>query len=652
MFSKEELSQKTLEELYVLGKEKQLTNLKRLRKSELISILSGETEAPVSAKNGRKPEQKAKAAQESISAEPEKKNVKAKEKKPKLEKSPLKEETKIAQKEGVTEAPKQESKEDTKPAAKPKRSKKIENSTKKQKAVPEQTQESAPAAPIETAVEADPSAEPKAETSQETSTEDSAPKGQREFRNPRYRYDNRGFHQNNNNSYRSNLQRREGFEPRYSNRRSINQTNGEEPRQRRQEAGEEQSASYNEQYGTSNPAVPLMLETENCPSVEGLLEIMPDGYGFLRALKYYSSPKDIYLSINQIRRFGLRTGDYVQGRARPHREGDKFDALMYIDAINGKHPEENTKRVAFEDLIPIFPQERYTLEVGNSPSSLAVRLIDLLAPIGKGQRAMIVSQPKAGKTTLLKQIAAGITANYPESHLIVLLIDERPEEVTDMQRCIQGEVAYSTFDELPEHHTRVAELVQERALRLVEQGKDVVILLDSLTRLARAYNLVIPPTGRTLSGGMDPGALYKPKRFFGSARNIEGGGSLTVIATALVETGSRMDDIVYEEFKGTGNNEIHLDRKLSEKRIFPAIDIYKSGTRREDLLLTKQELEGVYALRKVMAGNDNTDIAEQIIPMLNKTTSNEEFITKMKDWIRIYERHGFNMNQKQDRHGQ
>ena len=415
-------------------------------------------------------------------------------------------------------------------------------------------------------------------------------------------------------------------------------------------SGEEEKPYYNQEYGTANPAVPKMLETENCPPVEGVLEVLPDGYGFLRMNNYYSGPKDIYLSITQIRRFSLKTGDYVEGRARPHREGDKFDALMYIDRVNGLMPDENARRKTFEELVPIFPNERYTLETAGDGNSLSARLIDLIAPIGKGQRAMIVSQPKAGKTTLLKQIAAGISANYPDSHLMVLLIDERPEEVTEMKRVIKGEDVYSTFDELPEHHTRIAEMVQERAMRLVEQGKDVVILLDSLTRLTRAYNLVIPPTGRTLSGGMDPGALHKPKRFFGAARNIEGGGSLTVIATALVETGSRMDDIVYEEFKGTGNMEIHLDRKLAEKRVFPAIDIYKSGTRREELLLSKTELEGVYMLRKFLAGGGTTEVTEQVVPMMQKTATNEEFLTKLKDWIKIYEKSGYTLS-PQNRYG-
>ena len=389
------------------------------------------------------------------------------------------------------------------------------------------------------------------------------------------------------------------------------------------------------------PAVSELLQADDCRVACGVLEIL-EGHGFLRVSNYFSGPNDVYVSIAQIRRFNLRQGDLVEGRTRPRREGDKYDALLYIDRVNGDDPEKCLSRVSYEDLVPIFPNERYTLEVPGKLNDLSVRLIDLIAPIGKGQRAMIVSQPKAGKTTLLKQIAAGISTNYPDAHLIVLLIDERPEEVTDMRRFIRGEVVASTFDELPEHHTRIAEMVQERAMRLVELGKDVVILLDSLTRLTRAYNLVIPPTGRTLSGGMDPGALHKPKRFFGAARNIEDGGSLTVIATALVETGSRLDDIVYEEFKGTGNMEIHLDRRMSEKRIFPAIDIYKSGTRREDLLLSKQELDGVYQLRRVMAGGGAaTEVTESVINMLGKTTTNDEFLQRLGDWIRIYEKQGY-----------
>lgn len=397
---------------------------------------------------------------------------------------------------------------------------------------------------------------------------------------------------------------------------------------------------YNKDYGTSNPAVPEILQTGDCGDAEGVLEVLPDGYGFLRSENYLSGQHDVYVSIAQIRRFGLRTGDMVTGKTRPSKEGERFLALLYITAVNGESPESIVERKPYEELVPIFPNERYTLELPGT-NSLAIRLIDLIAPIGKGQRAMIVSQPKAGKTTLLKSIANGISKNYPDSHLIVLLIDERPEEVTDMQRSIKGEVLYSTFDELPEHHTRVAEMVQERAMRLVEMGKDVVILMDSLTRLARAYNLTIPPTGRTLSGGMDPGALHKPKRFFGAARKIENGGSLTVIATALTETGSRMDDMVYEEFKGTGNMEIHLDRKLSERRIFPAIDIYKSGTRREDLLLSSEELEAVRTIRRVLAGGNTADVTEHLISMLDKTSNNDEFLQRLKDWVGMYEKDGY-----------
>ena len=393
-----------------------------------------------------------------------------------------------------------------------------------------------------------------------------------------------------------------------------------------------------------------MLQTGECGDAEGVLEVLPDGYGFLRSDNYLSGQRDVYVSIAQIRRFGLRTGDLVTGKTRPSKEGERFLALLYITAINGESPEKIAERKPFEELVPVFPNERYTLESPNGNSSLAIRLIDLIAPIGKGQRAMIVSQPKAGKTTLLKNIANGITANYPEAHLIVLLIDERPEEVTDMKRSIKGEVLYSTFDELPEHHTRVSEMVLERAMRLVEQGKDVVILMDSLTRLARAYNLTIPPTGRTLSGGMDPGALHKPKRFFGAARNIENGGSLTIIATALSETGSRMDDMVYEEFKGTGNMEIHLDRKLSERRIFPAVDIYKSGTRRDDLLLSQEELEGVRLIRRVLAGGNPAEVTEQLISMMDKAANNAEFLQRLKDWVSIYEKDGY-VTSAQNRYG-
>ena len=403
-----------------------------------------------------------------------------------------------------------------------------------------------------------------------------------------------------------------------------------------------QDMYYNAEYGTSNPAIPEMLESGECDDAEGILEIMGDGYGFLRRENYMPGTNDVYVSNSQIKRFRLKTGDRITGKTKQTREGNRYVALMYITAINGMPPDEMTSRKNFEDLVPIFPNERLTLEKKDGlEKNLAIRLIDLIAPIGKGQRGMIVSQPKAGKTTLLKSIANGIAENYPDVHLIVLLIDERPEEVTDMQRSIKGEVVYSTFDELPEHHTRISEMVLERSLRLVEMGKDVVVLLDSITRLARAYNLTINPTGKTLSGGMDPGALHKPKRFFGAARNIENGGSLTVIATALVETGSRMDDMVYEEFKGTGNMEIHLDRKLSEKRIFPAIDIYKSGTRKEELLLSPDELECVTAMRRMLANGNTAEVTEQVISMLEKSESNSDFIAKFKTYISLYEKDGY-----------
>lgn len=366
---------------------------------------------------------------------------------------------------------------------------------------------------------------------------------------------------------------------------------------------------------------------ESDDPVEGVLEVLPDGYGFLRSENYLSGNKDVYVSPSQIRRFGLKTGDKIKGKGRIPKEGEKFQALLYVQSVNGDSPDVASKRIPFEYLTPIYPEQRITLEI--TPRELSTRLIDLIAPIGKGQRGMIVAPPKAGKTILLKKIANSITANYPEIELIVLLIDERPEEVTDMQRSIKGEVIYSTFDEVPEHHIKVAEMVLERAQRLVEQKKDVVILLDSITRLARAYNLTIPPTGRTLSGGLDPGALHKPKRFFGAARNIEFGGSLTIMATALIETGSRMDDVIFEEFKGTGNMELHLDRKLSEKRIFPAIDINKSGTRREELLLNQKELESIWAIRKSMSNMGTADVTEMIINKLMQTKTNEDFVASI-----------------------
>ena len=351
------------------------------------------------------------------------------------------------------------------------------------------------------------------------------------------------------------------------------------------------------------------ITNEDDQIVEGILEVLPDGYGFLRGENYLSSPKDVYISPVQIRRFRLDKGDKIKGIARLPKEGEKFPALIYVGEVNGEAPEKAYRRTKFDDLTPIYPNERIHLET--VPNEYAMRLIDLVSPIGKGQRGMIVAPPKVGKTTLLKKIANSITQNNPEIELIVLLIDERPEEVTDMKRSIKGDVIYSTFDELPEHHVKVAEMVLERAKRLTEQNKDVVILLDSITRLARAYNLVIPSSGKTLSGGLDPSALHKPKKFFGAARNIENGGSLTILATALIETGSRMDDVIFEEFKGTGNMEVHLDRGLSEKRVFPAIDINKSGTRREELLLTPKEQEVVFSLRKAMSTMSTIEVTEQ-----------------------------------------
>ena len=385
---------------------------------------------------------------------------------------------------------------------------------------------------------------------------------------------------------------------------------------------------------TENQEGSYKITNEDDNIVEGILEVLPDGYGFLRGKNYLSSPKDVYISPVQIRRFRLDKGDKIKGIARMPKEGEKFPALIYVGEVNGEAPEKAYRRIKFDDLTPIYPNEKLHLETRSN--EYAMRIIDLVSPIGKGQRGMIVAPPKVGKTTLLKKIANSISANNPEVELIVLLIDERPEEVTDMIRSIKGEVIYSTFDELPEHHVKVAEMVLERAKRLTEQKKDVVILLDSITRLARAYNLVIPSSGRTLSGGFDPAALHKPKKFFGAARNIENGGSLTILATSLVETGSRMDEVIFEEFKGTGNMEVVLDRKLSEKRIYPAIDINKSGTRKEDLLLNKKELDTVYALRKALNTLSVADVTEQIISQMVATKNNEEFIEKMDGYLKNY----------------
>lgn len=362
----------------------------------------------------------------------------------------------------------------------------------------------------------------------------------------------------------------------------------------------------------------------NTKDVTGVLEVLADGFGFLRCDNYLSGSDDIYVSPVQIRRFNLKTGDQIFGVMRLPNENERFGAIIYVKSVNGDTPDVAIRRKPFDSLIPVYPNKRLTLE--SNEKDYSVRLIDLIAPIGKGQRGIIVAPPKTGKTTLLKQVANSISKNHPDVTLIVLLIDERPEEVTDMKRSIDGEVIYSTFDELPEHHIKVAEMTLERAMRLVEHKKDVVILLDSLTRLSRAYNLTVPPSGRTLSGGLDPGALHKPKRFFGAARNIENGGSLTILATALVETGSRMDDVIFEEFKGTGNMEIHLDRKLSERRIFPAVDIYKSGTRKEELLLSSRQKDAAWQIRRMLSKDSTQDITEKLIASLTKTKTNEEFV--------------------------
>ena len=361
--------------------------------------------------------------------------------------------------------------------------------------------------------------------------------------------------------------------------------------------------------------------------VEGVLDInRAEGFGFLRPINYSSSQEDIYISSSQIRRFDLRNGDLVSGTARPPRQGEKFNGLMQVGFVNGKDPEEAKERDHFPGLTPLYPEKQMVLET--TRGRIASRMLNLICPIGFGQRGLIVAPPKAGKTSLLKEIANGITTNYPEAELIILLIDERPEEVTDIERTVDAEVVYSTFDQLPENHIKISELVLERALRLVEDGRDVIILMDSLTRLVRAYNLTIPPSGRTLSGGIDPAALYRPKKFFGSARNIEEGGSLTILATALVETGSRMDDVIYEEFKGTGNSEIHLSRELAERRVFPAIDVKRSGTRKEDMLLSQETLEAIWKVRHAIKG-DGLETSEQLVKQLRETKSNADFIRRL-----------------------
>lgn len=398
---------------------------------------------------------------------------------------------------------------------------------------------------------------------------------------------------------------------------------------------EDEKASAEEmvksQAAENGKTVSDMEQLDSGQTVQGILEVMADGFGFIRSDNYLPGENDVYVSPSQIRRFNLKTGDIVAGNTKVKTEKEKFCALLYVKSVNGLHPEANAKRPNFEDLTPIFPNERIRME--RAGGSLAMRIVDEIAPIGKGQRGMIVSPPKAGKTTLLKDVAKSITKNNPEMYLIILLIDERPEEVTDVKEAIEGrnvEVVYSTFDELAERHKRVSEMVIERAKRLVESGRDVAILLDSITRLARAYNLIVPPSGRTLSGGLDPAALHMPKRFFGAARNMREGGSLTILATALVDTGSKMDDVVYEEFKSTGNMELVLDRKVAEKRVFPAIDIPKSSTRREDLLLNPEEQQAMDNIRKALNGMKADDAVETILNLFARTRTNEEFVQNAK----------------------
>ncbi len=391
------------------------------------------------------------------------------------------------------------------------------------------------------------------------------------------------------------------------------------------ESSSEQIRSDNESVRSPQKDPLDLVDKDNRLDVEGILEVV-EGYGFLRRNNYLSGEDDVYVAASQIKKFNLKTGDLVRGVTKQAREGERFNALLYIKAVNGEEPENAKRRPNFDSLVPIYPESRYDLEIPGG--DISSRIIDLICPLGKGQRGLIVAPPKTGKTMLLKGIANSISSNYPDTEIIILLIDERPEEVTDMQRSVKGDIVYSTFDELPNQHAKVSEMVLERGKRLVEQGKDVVILLDSITRLARAYNVTIPATGRTLSGGLDPGALHKPKRFFGAARNIEGGGSLTILATALVETGSRMDDVIFEEFKGTGNMEVHLDRSLSEKRIFPAIDIFKSGTRKEDLLLSDKELESTWRLRRAL-GDRKLEATEEMLKLFRKSENNEELIDKV-----------------------
>lgn len=439
-----------------------------------------------------------------------------------------------------------------------------------------------------------------------------------------------------NNKYSANKSQQNRPHTNYSQNQGANQqSEGGERASRNDSRTDSRAEGRSDTTGLSNQD---MAELDSGIEANGILEVMPDGFGFIRCENFLPGENDVYVAPSQIRRFNLKTGDIIAGNRRVKSATEKFAALLYIKTVNGYPLSATETRPNFEDLTPIFPNQRLHMEMPGVKTSVAMRVLDLLSPIGKGQRGMIVSPPKAGKTTLLKQVAKAITTNHPDMHLMILLIDERPEEVTDIREAIVGpnvEVIYSTFDELPERHKRVSEMVAERAKRLVEHGRDVIILLDSITRLARAYNLTVAPSGRTLSGGLDPAALHMPKRFFGAARNMREGGSLTVLATALVDTGSRMDDVVYEEFKGTGNMELVLDRKLSEKRIFPAIDILKSGTRRDDLLLTREEAEAVDIIHKATNSMKPEDAVEKILDLFARTRNNREFVENAKR-IRFY----------------
>ena len=440
-------------------------------------------------------------------------------------------------------------------------------------------------------------------------------------------YSNNNYNNSSNNNNNSSKMYEKPYEKSYE---KTAEKSYEKPYERNYTRSYEKTQGMVQQ-GSESHAPAETAQLDSGEKADGILEVLPDGYGSIRCENYMPGENDIYVSPSQIRRFNLKTGDIIKGNIRIKTQGEKFSALLYVTSINGFHPSEGQRRYNFEDMTPIFPNERLVME--RPGGTVAMRIVDLISPIGKGQRGMIVSPPKAGKTTLLKDVAKSILRNNPDMHLIILLIDERPEEVTDIKEAIRGdnvEVIYSTFDELPEHHKRVSEMVVERARRLVEHKKDVTILLDSITRLARAYNLIIPPSGRTLSGGLDPAALHMPKRFFGAARNMREGGSLTILATALVDTGSKMDDVIYEEFKGTGNMELVLDRKLQEKRVFPAIDIQKSGTRREDLLLSAEEQEAVYNMRKALNGLKSEDAVEQILNMFARTRNNAEFVQMAK----------------------